>query len=109
MNHPGVDSSLAGRLQAMLTETHSEQVDADGPELLEIAFVMIAVPEPVEVERLREDGRDIVAGDVGGERASVHPHVGVRWAQVGQVAISECVLGGALGVRKTQPVVVQEY
>src|ERR671915_1526630 len=93
----------------MFAEAQPEQIEADSPEFLEIAFVMIAVPETVEVERLREDCRDIVAGDVRGERARVHPHVGVRWAQVGQVAISESVLRGALRVREAQSIVVQEY
>src|SRR5215203_3566692 len=109
MNHLGVDSSAAGRLATMVAETQPEQVDADGPEFLEVAFVMVAVLESVEVEGLREDGRDPVAGDVRGERARVHPHLGVRGAQVGRVAISESVLRGALGVRETQSIVVQEY
>ena len=109
MNHCCIDSSAAACLEAVLTEAQPEQVDADSPELLEVAFVMIAVPKAVEVERLREDGRDFIAGDVRGERARVHPHVGVRRAQVGQVAISESVLRGALRMRETQSVVVQEH
>jgi hypothetical protein len=55
----------------MFAEAQPEQIEADSPEFLEIAFVMIAVPEAVEVERLREDCRDIVAGDIRGERAYV--------------------------------------
>ena len=93
----------------MFAEAQPEQIEADSPEFLEIAFVMIAVPEAVEVERLREDGRDVVAGDVRGERARVRPHAGVRWAQVGQVTISESVLRGALWVREAQSVAMQEY
>src|SRR5215211_5792715 len=109
MNRLGVDPFAAGRIEAMITEAQPEQVAADGPGLIEVALVMIAVPEAVEVERLREDGRDLVAGDVRGERAGVRAHVGVRGAQIGQVAIPESVLRGALGVREAQPVVVQEY
>src|SRR5215210_4105048 len=70
---------------------------------------MIAVFEAVKVERLREDGRYSVAGDVRGERTHVQSHLGVRGAKVGQVAIPESVLRGALGARKAQPVVVQEH
>src|SRR3712207_1485481 len=108
MDNFGVDPGPAGRCEAMGAEAQTKQVGCYGPQLLEVAFVMIAVTEAVEVKRLRENRRDLVAGDVRCESARVCPHLRIRWAEIGEVAVSEGVLRGALGVRKPQPIVVQE-
>ncbi len=48
----------------MGAEAQAKQVGPYGPQLLEVALVVVAVREAVKVKRLREDRRDLVAGDV---------------------------------------------
>jgi len=48
----------------MGAEAQTKQVDPYGPQLLEVALVVVAVREDVKVKRLREDRRDLIARDV---------------------------------------------
>ncbi len=82
----------------MLAEAEAEQVAGTRAELDEVALVVVAVLEPVIVERLGQDGRHLVAGDVRDERAHIRAHVRVCRAQVGRVEIAERVAGGAVRV-----------
>src|SRR3712207_4281066 len=93
----------------MSAEAQAEQVGSDGSEILEVALVMVSVPKPVEVERLRKDGRDLIAGDVRGKGARIRPYLRVRGAEIREVTVPERVLGRALGMHETEPIVVQEY
>ena len=54
----------------MLAEAQAQQEGPDLAEFLEVAFVVVAVAEAVEVQRLGEDVGDPVAGDVRGEGAA---------------------------------------
>ena len=87
-----VDAEPAGDGEAVLAEAQPEQEARTLAEPDEVALVVIAVLEPVIVQRLGEDGRHLVPGDVGDERAHVRPHVRVRGAQVGRIRVAEGVL-----------------
>src|SRR3990170_8939401 len=108
MDHFGVDSCAAGCFEAMNAKAQTKQVGSYGPQLLKVALVVVAVREAVEVKRLREDRRDLIARDVRRERARVGSHFGIGRAQIGEVPVPERVLCGALGMREAEPVVVQE-
>ena len=60
--------------------------------------MVIAVLEAVVVQRLRQNGRDLVARDVRDERAHVGADVRVGRAQVGGVKVAEGVAGSTVGV-----------
>ena len=74
-----------GAGEAVLAEAEAEQVAGALAELDEVALVVVAVLEPVVVQRLGEDRRHLVARDVGDERAHVGAHVRVGRAEVGRV------------------------
>ena len=69
--------------------------------------MLVAVLERVVVHRLGEDRRDLVAADIGDERAHVLAHVRVRRTEVGRVPVAERVDGDAVLVL-VRPVGVQE-
>ncbi len=97
--HAGaVDSRRGSAREAVLAEAETEQVPGTCSELDEVALVVVAVLEPVEVQRLGEDRLDLVARDVGYEGPDVRADIGARRAEVGGVAIAERVLGRAVGV-----------
>jgi hypothetical protein len=60
----GIDPGVPCRLQAMLAEAQAQQEGPDLAQILEVAFVVVAVAESVEVQRFGEDVGDPVAGDV---------------------------------------------
>ena len=108
MDHSASTPELVGRFETVDTETQTEQVVSDRPDLLEVAFVMVAVLKPMEMERLGEDCRDVVACDVRRERPRIAPHLRVGWTQVSEVGVPERVLCGAARVLEAQPVAMQE-
>ena len=61
----------------MLAEAEAEQVAGLRAELDEVALVVIAMLEPVVVQRLGEDGGDLVARNVSDERTHVGTDVRV--------------------------------
>ena len=78
------------------------------PERDEVALVRVAVLEAQEVERLGADACNAERRYVGGERACVGAGIGIRRTELGHVAVAECVLRGALGVRRGERAVVEE-
>ncbi len=94
--------------EAVLAEADPEQRLGDRAQLLEVALVVEAVPQAVEVQRLGADGVDAVAGVLGDQRGGVLADVGVGRAELGEVPVAEGVGGGAVGVLEAEPVVVQE-
>ncbi len=94
--------------QAVVAEADAEQGLGERAELLEVALVVVAVAQAVEVQRLGADRVHAVPGQLGDQRGRVLADLGVGRAQLGEVAVAEGVGGRAVGVLEAEPVVVAE-
>ena len=108
LDRGAVDSEPACRCQAVLAEAEPEEEPRAVAELDEVALVVVAVLEPVVVQRLGEDRGHLVAADIRDERAHVGADVRVCGAEVGRVAVAERVLGVAVRV-VARPVEMEEH
>ncbi len=92
----------------MRAEAEPEQRLGGRAQLLEVALVVVAVAQAVEVQRLRPDCVHAVPGQLGDQGAGVLADLRVGRAQLGEVAVAEGVGGGAVRVFEAEPVVVAE-
>ncbi len=105
----GRDAGAGGGGAAVRAEADTEQGLGGRAQLLEVALVVVAVAQPVEVQRLGADRVHAVPGQLGDQGQRILADLRVRRAELGEVAVAEGVGRGAVRVGEAEPVVVAEH